>query len=312
LGTATRNTWTRETNVVLVSAVNNLVYIQLMCCLRAIYLSLLLSVSAVLIALPRGSAPAAKQTAYLGFDLNDYPGDDALPVLRKTFSFAGYWLGPPPGEKRTAWLGKRALLQSQGFGFVVLFNGRASRSLKLPADAKQKGNTDGEEAAKLARLEGFPPETIIFLDFEEGGRLSAAYHDYVHAWIDALARHHFRSGAYCSGMPVNDGEGKTITTVQDLQEHLGGRKLVFWVFNDACPPSPGCVFTQTPPAVAQSGSPDASLWQFVQSPRRKQYTATCATTYNADGNCYAPGDSAQKWWIDLDVANSANPSSPRE
>src|SRR5246127_1282178 len=35
-------------------------------------------------------AQESRSAAYLGFDLNSYPGDDTLPTLRKTFSFAGY------------------------------------------------------------------------------------------------------------------------------------------------------------------------------------------------------------------------------
>jgi hypothetical protein len=248
----------------------------------------------------------------LGFDLNDYPGDDALPTLRKTFAFTGYWLGPPPGEKHTSWIGKRSLLQARGFGFVVLYNGRINKNLKSNPDAKQKGTTDAENAAALARQEGFPTGTIIFLDIEEGGRLSPAYHEYVHAWIDSLAHARFRAGAYCSGIPLGDGPGRTITTAQDLQDHLGSRKLTLWVFNDVCPPSPGCVFPQNPPSVAQGGIAEASLWQFAQTPRQKQRTAQCAATYNADGNCYAPGDVNHKWFLDVDVANSRNPSAPRE
>jgi len=259
-------------------------------------------------AMPRQKQRTAER--YLGFDLNLYPGDDALRVLRKTFSFASYWLGPPPGEKRSTWVGKRALLQEQGFGFVVLFNGRESRNLKSASDARQKGTLDGENAAKLARQDGFPSGTIIFLDIEEGGRLSAAYHDYVKAWIDALAKANFRAGVYCSAMPVDEGGGVSITTAMDLQNHLGWRKLVFWVYNDACPPSPGCVFLQNPPSLAQSGIPAAIIWQYAQSPRRKQFTAHCSSTYAADGNCYAPGDTAHKWFLDLNVANSANPSAP--
>jgi len=261
-------------------------------------------------AMPRQKQPLAGR--YLGFDLNEYPGDDALPVLRKTFSFAGYWLSPPPGEKHSTWLGKRALLQAQGFGFVVLFNGRESRNLKTARDARQKGVLDGENAAKLARQEGFPSGTVIFLDIEEGGRLSAAYHDYVNAWIDALAKANCRAGVYCSGMPVDEGGGVSITTAKDLQDHLGGRKLVFWVYNDACPPSPGCIFPNTPPTVEQGGFPEAALWQYAQSPRRKEFTAHCSSTYAGDGNCYAPGDSAHKWFLDLNVATSRNPSWPGE
>ena len=267
---------------------------------------------AVLLALPtRSKMSPAPSPSYLGFDLNEYPSDDGLPILRKTFAFAGYWLNAPPGEKRTTWLGKRALLQSHGFGLVVLFNGRLSRNLKSSEDAKRKGMLDGENACKLARQEGFPAGTIIFLDIEEGGRLTDAYHGYLNAWIDAVTKLNFRTGAYCSGMPVNDGNGKTITTVQDLHDHLAERKLVLWVFNDACPPSPGCVFPQAPPPPSQSGISDATLWQISQSPRRKEFTAQCAKTYNADGNCYAPGDTAHKWFLDVDVATTANPSAPQ-
>ena len=134
--------------------------------------ALLLSIFAVLLALPARSKMDPVPPSYLGFDLNDYPGDDALPTLRKTFAFTGYWLGPPPGEKHTTWIGKRSLLQAQGFGFVVLYNGRLTKNLKSNPDAKQKGASDAENAAALARGEGFPLGTIIFLDIEEGGRLA--------------------------------------------------------------------------------------------------------------------------------------------
>jgi hypothetical protein len=250
------------------------------------------------------------ERSYLGFDLNEYPGDDALPVLRKTFAFSSYWLSPPPGLKSTTWLGKRAALQAQGFGFLVLYNGRLIRELKSVADGKQKGTSDGRNAVQLVRKEGFPAGTIIFLDIEEGGRMPVAYHEYVKAWIDALADANFRAGAYCSGMPVSEGGGVTIVTANDLLNHLEGRKLVLFVFNDACPPSPGCVFPQAPPALSQCGVVGAAVWQYAQCPRRKQYTAHCAATYAADGNCYAPGDSAHKWFLDADAADSPNPSAP--
>src|SRR5207237_2815034 len=68
--------------------------------------------------------------AYLGFDRNDYPGDAALPILRKSFSFTGYWLGPPPGAKSNSWSGKRELLRSLGFGFLVLYTGPQSSELQ--------------------------------------------------------------------------------------------------------------------------------------------------------------------------------------
>src|ERR1700732_2418559 len=88
------------------------------------------------------TAHSPSNAAYLGFDRNVYPGDDALPILRKTFAFAGYWLGPPPGEKINTWHGKRALLQSQGFGFAALYRARHANEVKKDISAKQKGTLD--------------------------------------------------------------------------------------------------------------------------------------------------------------------------
>jgi len=275
---------------------------------RILLLSVLLSCAAVFLILPNQSLTQVRQSTYLGFDLNDYPGDAALPILRKTFRFSAYWLNAPPGGKESNWLGTRYKLQAQGFGFMLLFNGRLTRNLRSVPGAVRKGAGDAADAAVLASHEGFAPGTIIFLDIEEGGRLTQAYHQYVNAWIDGLAKAKFRAGVYCSSIPVNEGDGNTITTAADLQNNLGGRKLVFWVANDTCPPSPGCVFPKNPPPIAQGGFPDAVVWQFAQSPRRKQFTATCAATYNADGNCYAPGDTHHGWWLDLDAATSPNPS----
>jgi hypothetical protein len=267
---------------------------------------------AVLLPLGAGMPDTASHKTYLGFDANDYPGDDALPILRKSLSFASYWIGPPPGEKTSSWLGKRASLQSQGFGFVVLWNGRDSHNLKSASDAQQKGRLDAQDAAKAARREGFPAGTRIFLDVEEGGRLSPPYHNYVHEWIDTLTQEKFRAGVYCSSMPVKESGGVTITTAKDLQDQLAGRKLVFWVYNDACPPAPGCAFLEPPPAPAEGGFAGAAVWQYAQTPRRKQFTAHCAAKYAVDGNCYAPGDAQHKWFIDVNVADSPDPSAPQK
>ena len=260
-----------------------------------------------------GSSTAAAQEAhsYLGFDLNEYPGDAALPILRKTFSFSSYWLGPPPGEKRTTWKGKRALLKAQGFGFVVLFNGRDSRNLKTDADARQKGALDAENAAKSAEHEGFPKDTIIFLDIEEGGRLPGTYHQYIRNWVEGLQRAGYRAGVYCSGIPVSEGKSATITTAQDIQAQIGSGKIVYWVYNLSCPPSPGCSFPVTPPSPQQTGFLPATVWQYAQSPRRAEFTAQCPANFNSDGNCYAPGDKAHRWFLDANVALSADPSSAK-
>jgi Domain of unknown function (DUF1906) len=245
---------------------------------------------------------------YLGFDLNTYPGDEALPILRKTFSFGGYWLSPPPGAKQNTWFGKRHLFLSQKFGFLLLYRGPQIRELKSSLQAGKRGTADAVNAAAAAKKEGFPSHAIIFLDIEEGGRLPAKYHAYLRAWADEVTRAGYRAGVYCSGMTVNEGTGVTIITADDIRHNLGKRELAYWVFNDACPPSPGCIVAHSPLAPSASGVPYAIVWQFAQSPRRKEFTARCAATYNADGNCYAPGDTAHAWFLDLNTASTADPS----
>jgi hypothetical protein len=248
------------------------------------------------------------QRAYLGFDLNIFPGKDALPALRKTFSFSGYWLSPPPEGKTNNWLGQRELLRSQGFGFLLLYRGPLSRELKNEAAAVQRGTVDARNAASVAKSEGFPVQAIIFLDIEEGGRLPATYHSYVRTWTAELSRAGYRSGAYCSGMPVKEEPDATITTADDIRAHAPSADFVYFIFNDACPPSPGCTYPQNPPSPATGGISYASVWQYAQTPRRKEFTAHCPPGYHADGYCYAPGDTAHAWFLDVDTASSSDPS----
>src|ERR1700744_6806747 len=104
------------------------------------------------------------QANYLGFDRNGYPGDANLAALHQTFSYAGYWLNIPPGEKTNTWVGHRATLESAGFGFLVLFNGRLYAALKSEANAARLAQADARAAIAAARTEGFPAATIILLD----------------------------------------------------------------------------------------------------------------------------------------------------
>jgi hypothetical protein len=254
---------------------------------------------------------AAARNSYLGFDLNTYPGDAALPILRKTFSFAGYWLSTPPGAKQNNWVGKRRFLLAQKFGFLLLYNGPQIAELKSLSQSAKRGTADAANAAKAAKKEGFTSHAIIFLDIEEGGRLPENYHAYLRAWVDELARAGYRAGVYCSGIAVNEGNDVIIITADDIHNNIGRRELAYYVFNDSCPPSPGCVVPHNPPPPSRSGVAYAAVWQFAQSPRRKDRTAHCATTYNRDDNCYAPGDTAHAWFLDLNSATTPDPSSAR-
>jgi hypothetical protein len=260
----------------------------------------------------QASPPPPAPRAYLGFDRNDYPGDGALEILRKTFSFSGYWLSAPPGEASNSWPGKREILNSNGFGFLVLFNGRLDRQIKPRSNASALGASDAAAAVAAARMEGFPEGTIIFLDQEEGGRMLPEQRAYAYAWVDGVNSAGFRAGIYCSGIAVKEGGGTNITTANDLRDTEEGRKIIFFVYNDACPPSTGCVFPGNPPPPSQSGIPFAAVWQFAQSPRRRGLTASCPSHYDSDGNCYAPLlQGADRVHLDIDSATSPDPSSGR-
>jgi hypothetical protein len=250
------------------------------------------------------SGVLAEGQTYLGFDSNTYPGDANLNALHQSFSYAGYWLNNPPGENANSWVGHRAAVESAGFGFLVLFNGRLYAQLKTVANATRLGRSDAASAVASARREAFPHATIIFLDQEQGGRMLPEQKAYIYAWVDGVTAAGFRAGVYCSGMAAAaDGN---VVTAQDIREHAGGRDITYWVTNDACPPAPGCAFPQKPASATQSGIAFAEVWQFAQSPQRKDLAGRC-TNYSRDGNCNAPGIGSA-FPVDVNSASSADPS----
>ncbi|QMV19056.1 DUF1906 domain-containing protein [Granulicella sp. 5B5] len=266
--------------------------------------------------------PAATVTPidHIGFDRNDYPGDAAMAALHRTFAFTGYWITPPPEETTNTWAGKRKHLLRQGWGFLVLANGRLDKEIL----AAQKTHTTPEALARKdaagaivsAKKEDFPPHTILFLDQEEGGRLLPEQAAYLLAWTEAVAASDYLPGVYASGQPAPDGPGQTITTIDDIRQQVTAKHLhpiAIFDAQDACPPAPGCSLHPKP--LNTSGELDLSpsgnlvVWQYAQSPRRPEITQSCAATYATDGNCYPPG--FPKLFLDLDSSSTDDPSHGR-
>ena len=129
----------------------------------------------------------------------------------------------------------------------------------------------------------------------------------MHAWIDAVNLSGFRAGVYCSAVPFREGDGSLVNTADDLRRNAGSRQFALFVYNDACPPAPGCALDRSLRPGA-SGISSAVAWQYAQSPRRKALTSACAATYAGSGACLDPGTQLD---VDLSTAISADPSHGR-
>jgi len=266
---------------------------------------------------PAASAEASAGSGsggYVGFDRNEYPGDGTMAGMKKQFAFVGYWLTVPPGAMFNQWVGKRELLKQQGWGFLLLANGRFEAEIKkaqkagtAPADL---GRKDAAVAVAAAKSEGFPKRAIVFLDQEEGGRLTDVQAAYLLAWTEAVAGSDYRPGVYASGQKTQDDPGVWIDTVEDIRDRVkkgGLHEVAIFDAQDQCGPAPGCTLKAKP--LAEAGEPDVIAWQYSQSPRRPEITKSCAKTYASDGNCYAAG--FPKVFLDMDVARSGDPSEGR-
>jgi len=266
---------------------------------------------------PAASAEASAGSGsggYVGFDRNEYPGDGTMAGMKKQFAFVGYWLTVPPGAMFNQWVGKRELLKQQGWGFLLLANGKLEAEIKkaqkagtAPADL---GKKDAAAAVAAAKSEGFPKRAIVFLDQEEGGRLTDVQAAYLLAWTEAVAGSDYRPGVYASGQKTQDDPGVWIDTVEDIRDRVkkgGLHEVAIFDAQDQCGPAPGCTLKAKP--LAEAGEPDVIAWQYSQSPRRPEITKSCAKTYASDGNCYAAG--FPKVFLDMDVARRADPSGGR-
>lgn len=251
---------------------------------------------------------------YVGFDRNEYPGDATMQQMSKTFAFTGYWLTVPPGAMVNQWKGKRETLKKQGWGFLLLANGRFEREIlkaqKAGTAADALGRKDAAVAVAAAKAEGFRSHSIIFLDQEEGGRLTDPQAAYLLAWTEAVSGSEYRAGVYASGQLTEDGPGQVIDTIRDIRERVAKghlHEIAIFDTQDSCPPAPGCTLAAKP--LSAAGEPNLVAWQYSQSPRRPEITQSCAQTYGADNKCTAPG--FPKVFLDMDVAATADPSQTR-
>jgi hypothetical protein len=158
-----------------------------------------------------------------GFDTRDYPGDAVMEAWldASPYRWVGYYL-PAPCYTGTSWAGKRARLETMGWGTAVLFVGEQDWPVSHPsaraglvADSTaerctrdnlsgDRGREDGAAAAAAARAEGFRAGTVIYLDVERVDTVSTPLADYVAGWTTALLAAGYGPGLYAHARNAED------------------------------------------------------------------------------------------------------------
>jgi len=128
-----------------------------------------------------------------------------------------------------------------------------------------------------AKKEGFALGTIIFLDIEEGGQAFRRIPRLSSRVVGRDSKHAgFLPGVYCSGIPVNEGHGVTITTADDIRSNSSTNDFTFWIYRRCLSAVARLrVPTRSSSPSSERASAAPSIWQFAQSPRRKEFTAHC-------------------------------------
>jgi len=143
---------------------------------------------------------ASQPAVSAGFDTSGFPGLAKMAALKKSsnFKFTGFYLGPAPSHPASDWMAHRADLEAQGWGFAPVFLGRQTTGPGSHAVSVANGVLDGKTAATLMKKAGFPADSYVYLDLEEGAPLSSAHKNYAVAWAKSLKTQGYNPGVYCS------------------------------------------------------------------------------------------------------------------
>src|SRR6202020_640002 len=118
-----------------------------------------------------------------------------------TYRFLGYYL-PSPCHSGTSWTGKYQLLKGMGWGFAFLYVGQQVAGGLCSANTltRNQGLFDGTDAITKCQAEGFPQDSIVFLDIEAiEPPVPVEMLDYYRGWISAILDGGFvKPGTYCA------------------------------------------------------------------------------------------------------------------
>jgi hypothetical protein len=235
--------------------------------------------------------PVERERGFPGFDISAYPGDEVMRAWRRPgspYHWVGYYL-PAPCRRDTSWAGRRATLESMGWGFAVLYVGQQTwdnvRDVEAPATdtlavdtvqadtaaaatevacsrtllSAERGAQEADDAVARAVAEGFPRGTTIFLNIERMEQVTPSMRDYYRAWTRRVLQDgRFRPGVYAHHR--NAAEIRTdILEVHASAGRAGSPPL--WIANPA-----GFSLAAAP---HESGHGPATVWQGALDVQRR-------------------------------------------
>jgi len=199
---------------------------------------------------PAPIADAVTGGKVMGFDTFAYPGDATMRAWMKTpgapYKWVGFYL-PSPCHKDDSWTGKRAVLDSMGWGFAVVYVGqqtwgknpkplpaariaallRAGTTCNAGMMTAERGAADAVDAANKAAKEGFAKGTVVFLDIERMETVPAAMRTYYKAWTDGM----LADGRYLPGAYVHEHNAQLVH--DDITAEYAARGVTaeprFWI-----------------------------------------------------------------------------------
>lgn len=201
-----------------------------------------------------------------GFDTREYPGDAAMAAWRQDspYRWVGYYLESPCRPQST-WMGRRAALAQAGWGLAVLYVGEqqwADTTSYTPSAGERllcsrvnltaaQGAADAADAARVARAEGFPAGTRIYLNVERVDSVGTGLADYVRAWMRAL----LDAGTYRPGLYAHDANATALYALlmRDFTDRQIGTGPAVWVARSGN--------FDLSAAPRESGHPYARIWQ---------------------------------------------------
>jgi hypothetical protein len=189
---------------------------------------------------------------YAGFHSLAYPGTDMMQwlITNTNFTFVGFYLAPAPSRPDSDWMDKYNTLAGLGWGFAPVYVGQqeASQPGSHILTAAQ-GTQDGQDAVNLMVNAGFPLNSVVYLDYEQGGPASTAALAYIGAWVDAVqfSALTYVPGIYCSYL--------TAPSILALRPDV-----YIWVYQ-LTSPAPGPNFPTADPML--SGVQSATAWHYA-------------------------------------------------